>query len=120
MSGASSFLDSSALPWRETHYPGVRWKKLHFDPGTGRSAVLLEFAPGAAYGAHRHPRGEQYLVLEGALEDAGKSYAKGTYVNHPPGSAHAPSSRSGAILFVILEAPIESVESLQLPPLSGA
>ncbi len=117
MSLTSLFLDSAGLPWRETPFAGVRWKKLFHDPQSGRSAVLLAFAPGSAYGAHRHPQGEQYLVLEGALEDSGRTYSKGTYVNHPPGSAHVPSSREGALLFVTLEAPIEPIES---DPLSAA
>lgn len=100
-------VDSHALPWRATPHAGVRWKKLHFDADTGRSSVLLSFAPGASYGAHRHPAGEQYLVLEGSLEDGGQSYGAGTFVRHPAGSVHRPSSREGCLLFVSLEAPIE-------------
>ncbi len=105
-------VDSEALPWRDTPYAGVHWKKLAFDArpleqGGGASAVLLRFAPGACYGAHRHPRGEQYLVLEGSLQDGGESYGKGSYVWLPPGSAHRPSSQEGCVLFVTLAAPIE-------------
>jgi anti-sigma factor ChrR (cupin superfamily) len=97
------------LPWRDTPHAGVQWKKLFFDPASGESAVLLRFEPGASYGAHRHPAGEQYLVLEGSLEDGAASYAKGAYVRHAPGSAHRPSSREGCVLFVALPAPIEIV-----------
>ena len=105
-------IDSDGLPWRPTPYPGVEWKKLAFDArpldeGGGLSTVMLRFAPGASYGAHRHPRGEQYLVLEGSLEDAGETYGKGSYVWHPPGSVHRPSSKEGCVLFVTLAAPIE-------------
>jgi anti-sigma factor ChrR (cupin superfamily) len=106
----SLFVDSEALPWRESPYPGVTWKKLYFDPGSGQSAVLLRFAPGARYGAHRHPAGEEYLVLEGSLEDGGRTYGTGTYVRHPPGSGHRPSSREGCLLHVTLGAPIEDLE----------
>ena len=62
-------MGADALPWRETPYAGVHWKKLAFDAHV--SSVLLRFEPGASYGAHRHPAGEQYLVLEGSLEDGG-------------------------------------------------
>ena len=107
-------LDSDALPWRATPFPGVQWKKLAFDDrplkdGGGMSTVLLQFAPGASYGMHRHPRGEQYLVLEGTLQDGGESYGKGSYVWHPPGSAHRPSSKDGCVLVVTLGAPIEAL-----------
>ncbi len=98
------------LPWRDTPHRGVRWKKLFFDPASGESAVLLQFEPGASYGAHRHPAGEQYLVLEGSLEDGGASYSKGAYVRHAPGSAHRPSSRAGCLLFVALQKPIEEID----------
>ncbi len=98
------------LDWRDSPFPGVRWKKLHYDPETGRSAVLLRFEPGAAYGAHRHPEGEEYYVLEGSLEDGGRSYGAGTYVRHPPGSVHKPSSAEGCLLFVTLPRPVELLE----------
>ena len=91
----SEFLDTEDLDWRESPYPGVLWKKLHYDPESGHSTVLLQFSPGAHYGTHRHPQGEEYLVLEGTLQDQGKSYGPGTYVYHPPGSVHRPRSAQG-------------------------
>jgi anti-sigma factor ChrR (cupin superfamily) len=96
-------------PWRPTPHQGVEWKKLRHDPRSGESAVLLRFRPGASYGSHRHPGGEQYLVLEGSLEDGGEHYGAGTYVHHPPGSVHRPSSAEGCLLFVTLPRPIEPV-----------
>src|SRR6185503_15449895 len=109
MERSSTTVDVASLPWRDTPCAGVRWKKLRFDAATGESAVLLEFAPGATYDAHRHPLGEDYLVLEGSLEDGGKSYGAMTYVHHPAGSAHKPSSKEGCVLFVLLRAPIEAL-----------
>ncbi len=106
---APSFVDGSALEWRATPCAGVRWKKLYFDAASGESAVLLEFAPGASYDAHRHPAGEQYLVLSGELEDGGKRYGPLSYVRYAPGSAHRPSSPTGALVFVTLPRPIETL-----------
>jgi anti-sigma factor ChrR (cupin superfamily) len=102
-------VDSAALPWRPTPHAGVRWKKLRYDADSGRSAVLLEFAPGASYGVHRHPRGEEYFVLHGTLEDGGRSYGAGHYAWHPPDSRHRPTSAEGCTLLVWLDAPIEEL-----------
>jgi quercetin dioxygenase-like cupin family protein len=112
MPDPSTYADSDALPWRPTPYEGVTWKKLRHDPGSGASAVLLRFEPGARYGRHRHP------VLDGALEDGGRRWGAGAYVHHAPGSVHAPSSREGCVVYVTLAAPIEDLE--RGPPASGA
>lgn len=109
MTQASEFIDGSALAWRPTPCAGVSWKKLYFDAASGESAVLLRFEPGARYDAHRHPLGEQYLVVEGEVEDGGRSYGAMTYVRHAPGSAHQPSSKAGCVLFVVLRAPIQVI-----------
>jgi anti-sigma factor ChrR (cupin superfamily) len=110
MSYPSRYVNSGDLPWRETPYSGVLWKKLYFEPESGHSAVLLKFEAGASYGAHLHPEGEEYLVLEGTLDDGGRTYGPGTYVHHPPGSVHAPTSEDGCLLFVRLPRPIEMVD----------
>lgn len=104
---------SEEVPWRESPHAGVQWKKLYFDRVSGESTVLLRFDAGADYAAHRHPAGEQYFVLEGALEDGGATYGAGSYVRHAPGSAHRPSSRNGCLLLVMLPKPIEEL------PLAG-
>ncbi|MEB3323255.1 MAG: dimethylsulfonioproprionate lyase family protein [Synechococcaceae cyanobacterium] len=110
MPDPSRYVDSAALPWRPTPYPGIAWKKLRYDAAAGASAVLLRFEPGARYGRHRHPAGEQYLVLAGSLEDGGRRWGEGAYVHHPPGSVHAPSSAEGCVVYVTLGAPIEDLE----------
>ena len=110
MQADSHAIDTAGLPWRGSPYQGVEWKKLHHDPRTGQSAVLLRFAPGASYGAHRHPEGEQYYVLEGSLQDGPSTWGAGSYVCHPPGSVHKPTSANGCLLFVTVPVPVEIVE----------
>jgi anti-sigma factor ChrR (cupin superfamily) len=112
MTDPSTYVESDELPWRPTPYAGVSWKKLRFDAASGASAVLLRFEAGARYGRHRHPAGEQYLVLEGSLEDGGRRWGKGAYVHHGPGSVHAPASAEGCVVYVTLPAPIEDIERL--------
>ncbi len=106
----SLFVDSEALEWRPSPYSGVDWKKLRYDKVTGRSAVLLRFQPGASYGTHRHPHGEEYFVLEGSIQDGARSYDAGTYVSHAHGSIHKPTSKVGCRLLVWMDEPIEDLE----------
>ncbi|MFT7464197.1 MAG: anti-sigma factor ChrR (cupin superfamily) [Pseudohongiellaceae bacterium] len=106
----SQYVDSGELPWRPSPHSGVRWKKLRYDDETGASVVLLHFAPGASYGAHMHPAGEQYFVLAGALQDGQSTWSQGAFVHHAPGSAHRPASKEGCLLLVTLPAPIEPLE----------
>ena len=45
----------------------------------------------------------------GTLSDGGRTYGKGTYVRHPPGSVHRPYSKDGCLIFVTLPRPIEEI-----------
>jgi len=106
-----------ALEWREFHdAPGVSFKTLRKHDGGGLT-LLLRFAPGAHYHAHRHPGGEEYYVLEGVLQDLGKDWPAGSYIWHPPGSAHRPASKQGCTVLVILPQAVELVKSPSRPML---
>ncbi|GIK54322.1 MAG: hypothetical protein HPKKFMNG_02514 [Planctomycetes bacterium] len=98
---------TTEMAWREfADAPGVSYKTLRKHDSGGLS-LLLRFAPGASYHPHRHPAGEEYFVLEGELDDLGRSWPQGSYLWHPPGSVHRPSSRAGAVVLVILPQAVE-------------
>jgi len=102
---------TAAIAWRDFgDAPGVRYKMLRQHAGKRGITLLLQFDPGAAYPAHRHPEGEEYYVLEGDLQDGGHEYGPNTFVYQPPGSAHRPASRSGCTLLVHLPAHIERLD----------
>ena len=67
-----------------------------------RATSLVRYAPQSTFPPHQHPLGEEILVLEGTLSEAGQDYGAGWYLRNPPGSAHQPSSLDGALLFVKL------------------
>jgi quercetin dioxygenase-like cupin family protein len=107
-------IQANALEWREFEdAPGVRYKTLRKHPSTssGQAGVtlLLKFDPGARYHAHRHPGGEEYYVLEGELQDLGKSWPAESYIWHPPGSVHRPASKQGCTVLVVLPAAVELI-----------
>ncbi|MHC4840333.1 MAG: cupin domain-containing protein [Planctomycetota bacterium] len=97
------------VEWREFEdAPGVRFKVLRKHDNGGIS-LLLQFDAGASYHGHRHPAGEEYYVLEGTLDDLGKRWSAGSYIWHPEGSVHRPSSTDGCVVLVILPEPIEKL-----------
>ena len=62
--------------------------------------ALWKFAPGARLDRHEHRGGEEMFVLDGVLEDELGRYPKGAWLRNPPGSAHAPFSDEGCLLYV--------------------
>ena len=68
-----------------------------------RATSLVRYAPGAHFPPHRHPGGEEILVLEGAFSEDGMHHPAGCYLRNPPGSSHQPFSQEGALIFVKLQ-----------------
>ncbi len=68
-----------------------------------RATSIVRYAPGSDFPAHRHPRGEEILVLSGTFSEDGADYPAGWYLRNPPGSSHRPSSADGAVIFVKLQ-----------------
>lgn len=100
-------IKTDELQWRVfPDVEGVTYKTLRKHPGGGLS-ILLKFDPGARYHGHRHPGGEEYYVIEGELDDLGQTWPRGSYIWHPPGSAHRPSSKSGCVVLVMLPKAVE-------------
>lgn len=68
-----------------------------------RATSLVEFAPNSQFPEHKHPLGEEVLVLSGVFtEDAEHHYPAGWYMRNPHQSAHHVSSESGCKIFVKL------------------
>jgi anti-sigma factor ChrR (cupin superfamily) len=67
-----------------------------------RATSIVRYAPGSSFPPHTHPGGEEILVLSGTFSDESGDYPEGWYLRSPPGSAHRPSSREGALIFVKL------------------
>src|SRR5579859_6313352 len=100
---ARAVVDTTALPWIPSPMPGVERKMLERDGGeVARATSLVRYAAGSRFERHEHGGGEEFLVLDGIFSDEYGDYPPGTYVRNPPGSHHAPFSRTGCTLFVKL------------------
>ncbi|WP_449433653.1 cupin domain-containing protein [Pseudomonas putida] len=98
-----AIMHGADIPWVASPLPGVERRPLYRLGGEqARATTLVRYAPGSHFSAHLHPGGEEFLVLEGVFEDERGRYPAGSYVRNPPGSAHAPQSVEGCMIFVRL------------------
>jgi anti-sigma factor ChrR (cupin superfamily) len=98
-----ALVDGRCLRWVASPEAGVERLLLERDGGeVARATSIVRYAPGSRFPSHRHELGEEFLVLEGTFSDERGDYPCGTYVRNPPGSAHAPSSADGCVIFVKL------------------
>ena len=67
-----------------------------------RATSIVRYVAGSRFPSHRHPGGEEILVLSGVFSDEGGDYPAGWYLRNPPGSSHAPMSAPGTTIFVKL------------------
>jgi anti-sigma factor ChrR (cupin superfamily) len=89
--------------WAASPLPGVERRMLdRVGDELARATSIVRYAPGSSFTRHVHGGGEEILVLEGSFCDDSGEHPAGTYLRNPPGSAHAPSSREGCVLFVKL------------------
>jgi anti-sigma factor ChrR (cupin superfamily) len=96
-------LAAAELPWQPSPEPGVERRPLdRIGAELARATSLVRYAPGARFERHVHGAGEEILVLDGVFSDETGDHPAGTYLRNPPGSAHAPHSRAGCLLFVKL------------------
>jgi anti-sigma factor ChrR (cupin superfamily) len=97
-------INANVVNWTPTPMPGVERKMLdRIGEEIARATSLVRYAPNSHFSAHTHGGGEEFLVLEGELNDASGCYPSGTYVRNPVGSSHAPwAGAEGAVIFVKL------------------
>ena len=89
--------------WQPSPLPGVERCMLDRIGGeVARATSLVRYAPGSRFDRHVHGGGEEILVLDGVFSDDSGDHPAGTYLRNPPGSAHAPHSQEGCLLFVKL------------------
>ena len=90
-------------PWQPSPASGV-WRKplAREEAERGHATSIVRYGPGASFPRHKHPLGEEILVLEGIFSDEHGAFGAGTYFRNPPGSSHAPFSKEGCVLLVKL------------------
>ena len=92
-------LNTRTEPWRQGLVPGLQVMPLHQHDGV--STALVRWAPDTVFNLHRHPGGEEILVLDGLFKDEAGNYPQGTWLRSPRWSQHAPlTGAEGALIYV--------------------
>ncbi|MCC1497227.1 cupin domain-containing protein [Alcanivorax sp. 1008] len=97
------FINTTDLDWESSPVEGVWRKKLEREAAeSGQVTSIVRYEPGTRFSAHKHPLGEEILVLDGVFSDEHGDYPAGSYLRNPPGSSHAPFSEEGCTILVKL------------------
>jgi anti-sigma factor ChrR (cupin superfamily) len=107
----SRFVETHAMPWEKTRYPGVEAKTLLLDRRTGLLTVLLKMAPGAELPDHEHVQIEQTFVIEGALVCGEGTCSAGNFVWRPAGSRHQAGTPNGGLMLAVFQLPNKFFEA---------
>jgi len=96
-------LRAGELDWVPSPVAGVDRRMLFRLGGEkARATSIVRYAPDSHFTGHRHPGGEEFVVLDGVFQDEHGSYPAGSYVRNPPGSGHSPGTDPGCVIFVKL------------------
>lgn len=122
-------INTALESWVASPSSGVFRKRLAFSEGPeGHVTSIVKYEKGADFSAHKHPLGEEILVLEGVFSDETGDYGAGTYIRNPPGSHHTPFSKEGCTIFVKLNqfsphddqfVRVDATQSQWLPGIGG-
>lgn len=97
-------IDTRAAPWPPGAAPGTDRTdgidSLALHTWGDERVCLQRWAPGTRRARHAHPGGEEVFVIHGSLRDDQGHYPRGAWIRNPHGSAHAPFTDEGCLLYV--------------------
>jgi len=100
----SVVVNTNEMEWQPSPMAGVWRKPLTREAAEhGHTTSIVRFDPDSYFSEHKHPLGEEILVLEGVFSDEHGDYPQGSYLRNPPESSHTPFSRQGCVLLVKLD-----------------
>jgi quercetin dioxygenase-like cupin family protein len=90
------------------------------DPGEKSGTALYRMSPGSRYSRHRHPEGEECLVLKGDVSFGEQKLKAGDFLYSPPGSVHEMTTVTGAMVLISVTKAVEIIpasflEDVELP-----
>ncbi len=94
-----------SVRWRRLPARGAWIARLWTDPAAGTSLLIGHMPGGHAFPRHRHPGGEDVVILHGAYEDGYGTWEEGAYGVYGPGSEHRPLTQPPAECWILTRLP---------------
>lgn len=95
----------------------ITWRNISYDEQAGCGFFLVRFAPGGVSIPHEHLAYEEFVVLEGELQDHdGTVYRAGDCVSLSPGTKHNTRSDGGATVAVFIRGGFRTLEQGEAMP----
>ena len=89
----------------------LTWCNISYDEAEGGGCFLVRFKPGGTSIPHEHVGYEEFLVLDGEIEDCdGAVYKKNDLVSLKPGSKHFSVSHTGCTVAVFIRGGFRTLE----------
>ena len=105
----SHLVESASAAWKPSKVHGVQYLPLNADKQERTGTFILRMEPGARYPRHRHPGGEEILLLKGDMMVGERKLKPGDFLYSPPGSIHEASTQGGCMFVSILPKPIDII-----------
>jgi anti-sigma factor ChrR (cupin superfamily) len=82
---------------------GMSWHKITYNEKTGQGTYILKMEPGAKSKLHEHINFEEFIMLDGELNDPDNDVLKkGDIVTYEPGSRHSSFTKNGCLILVFM------------------
>lgn len=93
---------TSTAAWIPSPVPGIDYKLISHDAGSGMRTQLVRFSAGARYPRHRHAGTEEIFLLEGSVSVNGIVLRAGDYCRSEPGTEEVGTySETGGLALII-------------------
>jgi anti-sigma factor ChrR (cupin superfamily) len=100
-------IETSTAPWIPFRLEGIQYLPLRTDVDERKGTFLFRMPPGTTYPRHRHPAGEEILVLKGEMSAGERKLKAGDFLYSPPASVHELTTKEGCVFLEILPEPMQ-------------
>lgn len=107
----SQLVQTSTSQWTPSKVPGVSYIALHTDKEEREGTFLLRMNPNTAYPRHRHPHGEEILVLKGEMTVGIHKLKAGDYLYSPKNTVHDASTVAGCMFLTVVPKAVQFIAS---------